>query len=654
MNKNIRPAMWIEKRGKMRQFLITLLLLLSQINFLLGQQAIAIHPNTAEHIFKTAEIYYFEDSSNRISFNEIRSAKWMAQFRPNERYYPKNFNRSSTYWFRVKLHFGQRMTGERIIELFDQTADWVEAFIPLGTGGYTHYHTGASLDFENRLFMHKNFEFVIPALDKGTYEVYFKVRSRQMVNVILVYRTIERFVQYTLTEYFTFGLFYGMIVLFSFNNLLMYFAVRGRQYLYYVLYILCVGLYEMSSDGVAFQYLWPQAPWFNQYATGLFVCCVSVFALLFTKSLLHVKQKEPKLNKLIDMVIALRIVFFVYCLCFNQNWFIYKFVEIVPLSVAFFSGIWLWRKKYRPARYFVLAYAFLFLGFVLKVFYVLGYARFIPSSIGHYSITFGFVLEMTFLSFAIRDKVRLLKNKKERAQKRVIEQMQINERMQEMHNRDLERKVKERTLEVMQKSEELLEKSEIIAHQNVELREMNELLMAQSEEINRMNQLLTKDNKKLQTNIERITDDRLLSKEMDFEEFGAKYPDKETCYRILSELKWKKDYRCIKCGYDKYCTGKMPYSRRCTKCTYEESVLNNTIFENVRIPINKAFYLVYLVHFHRGDISSYKLSQKLGIRQSTCWSYASKVKSVLTNDSKKNKRNEKSAWTKLVLNRIDQ
>ncbi|WP_104384494.1 7TM diverse intracellular signaling domain-containing protein [Sphingobacterium sp. HMA12] len=643
--------MCTKNRTKIRTGVIVLFLF--KIGWLFGQNPITIYPNTAEHIFKTAEVFYMEDSTNRLSFEEIKSAGRSQQFVPNERYYPKNFNRSSTYWFRVKIHFRQQLSGERVIELFDQTADLVEAFIPNGKGGFVHDQTGASIHFGNRHFMHKNFEFLIPALEKGTYEAYFKVRSRQMVNVILVYRTMERFVQYTLTEYFTFGLFYGMIILFSFNNLLMYFAVRGRQYLYYVLYILCVGLYEMSSDGIAFQYLWPENPWFNQYATAVFVCCVSVFALLFTKSLLHVKQKEPRLNKLLNAVIILRILFFVYCLCFNQNWFIYKFVEIVPLSVAFFSGIWLWRKKYRPARYFVLAYAFLFLGFVLKVIYVLGYARFLPSSIGHYSITFGFVMEMTFLSFAIRDKVRLLKNKKERAQKRVIEQMQINEKLHEMHNRDLEKKVKERTLEVMQKSEELVEKSEIITGQNRELKEMNNLLMAQSEEIRRMNQLLAKDNKNLQTNIERITDDRVLSKEMNFEEFGAKYPDKETCYRILAELKWKKEYCCRKCGYDNYCAGKTPYSRRCTKCTYEESVLNNTIFENVRIPINKAFYLVYLVHFHQGEISSYKLSQKLGIRQSTCWNYASKVKSILTTNSKKHKKNEKSGWTKLVLNVLD-
>jgi len=632
-----------------RRFGIGLCVLLFQIGLLFGQQPITIQPQTAEHIFNKAEVYLLEDSTNTKSFAAISASSQAQDFKPNQNFYPKNFNRSSTYWFRIKIKLGENIKGKQIIEFFDQTADLVEAYIPDSKGGFEHYKSGASLDFNQRLFQHKNFEFAIPALEKGTYEAYFKVRSRQMVNVILVYRSIERFVQYALAEYFTFGLFYGMILLFGFHNLLMYFAVGGRQYLYYVLYVFCFGLYEMSSDGIAFQYLWPANPWINQYAIAFFVCCVSVFALLFTKSLLQVKQREPKLNHILNIVIVLRILFFVYCLLFQQTWFIFKFVEVIPLSIAFFTGIWLWKKKYRPARYFVLGYSFLFLSFIVKVIYVLGYARFLQNYIGHYSITFGVFIEMIFLSFAIGDRVRLLKNKKELAQKKVIEQMRINEKLQESYNLELKKEVEDRTEEIVQKSKRLAEKSEIIASQNQELKDMNRLLTEQSEEINRMNQLLTNDNKSLQTNIERITDDRVLSKELDFEEFQSKYSDKETCYKFLSELKWDDTYHCIKCGHDNYCAGKTPYSRRCTKCTYEESVLNKTIFENVRIPINKAFYLVYLVHFYQGDISSYKLSQKLGIRQSTCWNYASRIKSLLTS----NKKGKKSAWTKLVLNTLD-
>jgi len=617
---------------------------------LYGQVPISIFKHTEEHIFVNDEVYYLEDKTGSYDIVDVSSDKHFHDFVPNIHYYPKNYNRPSSYWYRIKVRYEEDIQHERVFEFFDQTVDLIEAYIPDGAGEYTVYRSGDSLLFRERLFAHKNFEFLLPPSKKGDHYIYFKVKSNHLVNVIIVYRTMARFVKYTLTEYFTFGLFYGMIILFSMHNLLMYLAVKRRQYAYYVLYILSVGFYEMSTDGIAFQYIWPNHPWINHYAQAFFVCCISVFALIFTKALLHVKSKEPMLNSVLNAVIVLRITFFFYCLFFNQHWFLYKFFEVIPLSVAFFTGGWiLWKKGYRPARFFVLGYFFLFLGFIVKVIYVLGYARFLPSTVGHYSIGFGFVLEMIFLAFAIGDQVRMLKNKKNKAQKRVIEQMKVNERLQQSLNDELEKKVEERTREVMEKSSELLEKSHVIAVQNRELIEKNFLLEKQAEEISRMNLLLQNDNKKLKTNIDKITDDRILSKEMEYEEFVLKYPDRESCYKFLADMKWDKEYHCVRCGHANFCAGKTPYSRRCTKCTYEESVLQNTIFENVKIPISKAFYLVYLMYYYNGEISSYRLSEKLEIRQSTCWNYAVKVKKIMQERGKKNVKRDKMGWTKLVI-----
>ncbi|RZK57849.1 MAG: chromosome partitioning protein ParA, partial [Pedobacter sp.] len=173
----------------------------------------------------------------------------------------------------------------------------------------------------------------------------------------------------------------------------------------------------------------------------------------------------------------------------------------------------------------------------------------------------------------------------------------------------------------------------------------------QAEEISRMNILLENDNITLKTNIEKVTDARVNATELDFDEFSLKYPDRDTCYKFLAELKWENGYACIKCGNTSYCNGKVPFNRRCTKCAYEESVLHQTIFENNRIPINKAFYLVYLMYNHKGAISSHKLSEKLGIRQSTCWTYASKIKKVMEERKKDLKGVGKSGWRKLVLDK---
>ncbi|MXV16008.1 7TM diverse intracellular signaling domain-containing protein [Hufsiella ginkgonis] len=619
-----------------------------------AQKTITIGEKTDEYIFNTSDLAGLEDPSGKLTFEQVSSAAFENRFTTNKDYYPKNYHQASAYWYRIKVKLPEGLAGNSLFEFYDQTTDAIEAYVPGPGGKYLKSVAGARLHFTERMFEHKNFEFLIPKNASGERLYYFRVKSAQPVNVIVVFRTMGRFIKYGLTEYFTYGLFYGMILIFSFHNLLMFMAVRRRQYLFYVLYILSIGLYELSADGIAFQYIWSDFPKWNHYAYGIALYMISIFSLVFTNELLHVKSKAPLIHKVFKVVIVLRTAFFLVSLFYKPEWFIYKFIEFVPLTLAFFTGMWIWRSGYRPARFFVMAYGFLFVGFTMKVLNVLGYSRFIPGYILYYSLSFCFVLEMVLLSFAIGDQVRLLKKKKDKAQKKIISQMEVNARLKDSINKELEAQVLKRTREVVEKSREVFEKSQIIEDQNAELISINLILQRQAEEISRMNVLLENDNITLKTNIEKVTDARVLSTDMEFDEFSQKYPDRDSCYKFLADLKWEKGYSCVRCGNQTFCNGRIPHNRRCTKCAYEESVLHNTIFENNRIPINKAFYLVYLMYTSKGTISSHKLSEKLGIRQSTCWVYASRVKKVLDSRKRALKGSGNSGWSKILFETVPQ
>lgn len=617
------------------------------VQLLHAQQTVQINNAVNEHIFNTTELAYVEDPKGSLTIQQASSAAFNSKYLPPTDFYGSNYNLNSVYWYRVKINLTNKETG--IFEFFDQTIDDITAFLPDGKGGFTAIKSGADYAFGKRSYQHKNFEFPIKTQIPGEHVYYFRIRSNRQANVIIVYRTIERFIQYALTEYLTFGFFYGMIMIFSLHNLLMFIAVRRRQYLFYVLYILSVGLYEMSVDGIAFQYVWPNHPAYNDFAFGVPLYALSIFALVFTRELLHVKAKAPKLDMLIKAVFVLRTVFFVVCLVYDQSLFNYKIIEFVPLTTAFFTGIYIWKKGFSPARFFVLGYAFLFAGFVIKVMCVTGYARFVPGALAHYSLGFSFILEMVFLSFAIGDQVRILKKKKERAQKKIMEQMQLNVDLKDSINKELEIQVAKRTKEVTVKSKEVFEKSAIIETQNLELQQQNLLLEKQAEEISRMNVLLEKDNITLRSSIETVTTSRAMLAELSFEEFSVKYPDQRSCYKFLSDLKWQAGYSCVKCGNNNYALDEERFSRRCTKCRYEESALYNTIFENSKIPLNKAFYLVYLMYFSKGTITTHKLSEKLDIRQSTCWAYANRIRKVMDERKKELRATGKSGWSSLIL-----
>ncbi|UEG51631.1 chromosome partitioning protein ParA [Mucilaginibacter daejeonensis] len=614
-----------------------------------AQVPVTIDQGTDQHIFMRTEVEVLKEDGHELTLAEVQQIDRAHGFTLNHEYYPQNLPKIN-YWYKVKIHVTQDIAeNASLIEFFDQTVNDITAYLPLANGGYSKYRAGADMPFDTRLYKHKNLEFKLERLAKGDHILYFRVRSQDGANMLIVYRRLDYFVRYATTEYLTYGLFYGIILIFSFHNLLMFMAVRKRQYLYYILYILSVGLYEMTTDGIAFQYIWPNAPHWNQYAFGVALFSLSIFALEFTKALLHVKRRARRLYKIINTVIVLRTLFFLYCLFFNKSLFYLKVVEFVPLIIAFAAGVRIWYTGFKPARFFVLGYTFLTIGFVIKGITVLGYARVIPGLISNYSLGFSFILEMLFLSFAIGDQVRIMRKDKETAQDETIRQMEINNELKDSINKELEVKVAERTKEVIEKSEEIFKQAHTIEEQNKELLDINTQLEQQAAEITRMNVLLENDNIQLKTNIEKVTDARAMSTELSFEEFSAKYPDQETCNKFLADIKWSKSFNCIKCGNEYYKHGRAPYSRRCTKCNYEESVLYNTIFQNNRIPINKAFYIVYLIYTTKGAISSYQLSEKLQIRQSTCWHYALRIKKVLEDHKSRGKKNTNQGWSKLIL-----
>lgn len=632
--------------GKLKLYIIACLCILSASD-LKAQKAVSIDGHTSKYILNYGDIELFEDANSQYHITDVAQTSFNKRFKPSRAFVPKNYNEESTYWFRIKIRNEQLDDEARIIEFYDQTIDSIAFYLPLGNNQYQQILGGSRYPFINRLYKHKNFTIKLNRNFKGDHVYYFSVKSKQPANIMVALKPMKSFIEYGLTEYFLFGIFYGMIFIFSFYNLMMFIAVRQRQYLYYILYNISIAMFEMSSNGIAYQYLWPNAPEWNEIAFGVALFFASTASLMFTREFLQIKSRAPLLNKLILGIIALRTLFFLYCLLINDKFFEYKFIELIPLILCYYSGWRIWGKGFRYARFFVAGYSFLLLGVTFRVVQIVLSVNLPFGPVNFYILSFCFIIEMLFLSFAIGDKVRLLKKKKDNAQQQMIQQMKISQDLKDNLNRDLEQKVFERTTEVRCKSE-------IIEKQNGELLHQNELLNEQAEEIKRMYALLAEDNQTLQTNIEVVTQARIMSKNVDFEEFSKTYPDNNACFKFLSELKWGNGYSCAKCGSPNYYTGRAAYSRRCSHCNYEESVIMNTIFQNTKIPVNKAFYMVFLVYTTKGEISSYKLSEMLSMRQGTCWSFSDKIKKMIKERRKELKSAGEKGWSKLVIEEKEQ
>lgn len=597
------------------------------------QQQVEVDDLVDERVFMPYELMYFRDLTHTKSFQEISSPEFASRFQLHTNYQNKDFLPNAAYWVRLPIH--HRVSSKKVwlLEFYDQTIDQIDAYIPQEDGSYQIVQLGDQRPFASRLFRHKNFEIMLDMKKDTVMFYYFKVQSHVFADIRIAFRSTNRFIYYALNEYFLFGIFYGMILIIGLYNFLTFLAIREKKYIYYIFYILSVACYAMSLDGIGFQYLWPGHPALNEYATGLSLYSVILWALLFTQRFLSTKTKAPKIDNLFKWMIALRTIFFCFALFFQPSLFNQRIIEILPLSLIFYAAIRVWSRGYRPARFFVMAYGILFFGFFMR-----GLVSFniLPFTIlSHYSLHLSFVLEMLFLTLALGDRIRILKSNRDRALRRIIQQQEVNMQLKDKVNRELEEKVKGRTIELGSK--------------NLALEESNNKLIKQAKEINQINSLLDLDNWKLKNRVKEVLEERLHEKTMDYTEFKTLYPDTLACNRFLEELKWRNGFTCQKCANHKFFEGAIKFSRRCTKCGYNESITAFTIFQGTKIPLEKAFYIAYVTVLNKKAFTIENLANHLDLRVNTAWAFKKRVLERIAESEKSGQKPSASVWQDIML-----
>lgn len=612
-----------------RIFLVAFILALS-----LGahSQTATIEDGVDERIFLLKDLEFFIDSTNSFTFSEVSDPAFASKFRQRKSYQNKDYQSGASYWIRfsVKHNPSKKVW---LLEFYDQTIDVIEAFVPKADGTYERSIMGDKYPFNQREFAHKNFEVRLDNMPGTIQYYYFRVQSHEFADIRIAFRSVVRLIYYALNEYFLFGTFYGMILIIALYNFLVFLAIREIKNVYYIFYIVSVALYAMSLDGVGFQYLWPTHPEWNDYTAGIFLYFLIFWALVFTRRFLSTRAKVPRLDRALKAMIVVRTLMFLFEFFFYPEFFAFRFIEIFPLSLIFYTGMLVWSRGYRPARYFVIAYGLLLLGFLLRSLVFFNIIAI--TTLSHYSLHFSFVVEMLFLTFALGDRITILKDNRDRAMKRIIQQHELNMQLKDKVNKELERKVTERTIELNQK--------------NAQLEESNTKLLSQTHEINQINSVLDLDNWKLKNKIKVVLEERLLETTMDYEEFKTLYPDTLGCYRFLELLKWEREFHCRKCSNDKYFEGAQKFSRRCTRCGYNESITANTVFHNVKSPIEKAFFIAYLAVTGKKGYTLEVLSTMLNLRINTIWAFRNKVLEQIRQMESKGQKPTVSRWQSVIL-----
>lgn len=118
-------------------------------------------------------------------------------------------------------------------------------------------------------------------------------------------------------------------------------------------------------------------------------------------------------------------------------------------------------------------------------------------------------------------------------------------------------------------------------------------------------------------------------KGMSVKEFNKSFKNDDDCRQYLFRLKWADGYHCKKCGNKKYHKGKSKYHFRCTQCLYGESPTANTIFHKMKVPLLKAFGMIFRISVKKKGISTLELSREFSVNKKTAWLFKRKIQEVM-------------------------
>jgi len=354
-----------------------------------------------------------------------------------------------TTWVRLDLERYPDIDGAAMLEVRNPTFRSARLFRAKDGGGLDssellyQKHIGRSnpLTYANPIFS------VVPA--KG--DVYFlQIVSSEPINFSIEVSSIENFYHKYTNIIILVSVYMGVMLALFMYNLLLYFSVQDRVYLYYCLYTLFISAAQLSLLGFSYFFFFFENSTLYENSLIVFSSLSGIFGVLFIRDFLLTKKHQPLIDKGLFVIIIL------YTLgslarVFGYVSLSYLFTDISGLLVVVFfvtTGILVARKGYRPAIYFLTAWVFFLFGLLLFVCQNQGIINL--GSFANLPMLLGTAFEAVLLSLALADRINILKKEKEDEHLEKLRVLGENEKLVKEQNVMLEEKVLVRTNELEQ------------------------------------------------------------------------------------------------------------------------------------------------------------------------------------------------------------
>jgi signal transduction histidine kinase/CheY-like chemotaxis protein len=322
--------------------------------------------------------------------------------------------RDSAVWLRIRVTDPET----RYVEVEYPPLDYVTLYYPAQTAtALREIVSGDREPYGSSGVPHRNFVFRLPAEITGEC-IYLRVQSESAIVLPITLWKAEDFDRHTQNEQLILGVYYGAIGIMLVYNLFLAISLRNASYLYYVFYIFAYGSYLFVWNGMALRFLWPEYPLLNSVINPMAVCLTTSMAVFFTRSFFYdAPLRAPRQKN------ALLILAWIGILCalaapFGLSKYVVRGSILISMVGVFLVLSFALRQVlagYRPARYFLLAFAVLGAGAMANILRTAGLLPANFFTLG-YGLQATSLAEMVLLSFGLADRYRISEDERRIAQ----------------------------------------------------------------------------------------------------------------------------------------------------------------------------------------------------------------------------------------------